>query len=118
MIKNCKECNTIIKYGRRDKIFCTVYCKTKYHKNLCKKTNLVAFQIDEILHRNRSILYEIMGDKRIKLKVNRIMLERKKFRYKYHTHTQVNSQGKTYHYIYDYAWMSFSNDEILIIKKR
>ncbi|MGE5355858.1 MAG: hypothetical protein ACM3PT_06415 [Deltaproteobacteria bacterium] len=44
------------------------------------------------------------------------MLERKKFRFKYHTHTYINSKGKIYNYVYDLAWMSFSDDEILIIR--
>jgi len=54
----------------------------------------------------------------IQKKVARIVLEKKKFRFKYHTHFHINSKGKTFHFIYDLAWMEFSDDEILIVRKR
>ena len=117
MKKKCKKCNTKIVYGRSDKIFCSIKCKNKYHKELRKKTNLVALEIDEILHRNRSILYELLGTTKSKLTIKRIILEKKKFRFQYHTHIHINNQHKTYFWIYDYAWMSFSNDSVLIVKK-
>jgi len=75
-------------------------------------------EIDTILHRNRSILLEILGKHKTQIKVNRIVLEKKKFRFKYHTHINVNKNGKTYHHLYDFAWMEFSDDEILIIKRK
>ena len=36
----------------------------------------------------------------------------------YITHYYKNSQGKTYNYVYDFAWMEFSDNEILIVRKR
>ena len=59
-----------------------------------------------------------MGKNAVQKKVNRIDLEQKKFRFNYLTHFYINSKGKTFHWIYDFAWMSFSDDEILIIRKR
>jgi hypothetical protein len=50
--------------------------------------------------------------------VYRNIVAQKKFRFKYHTHTYTNANNKTYHYIYDLAWMEFSDDEILILRKR
>jgi len=102
--------------GRSDKLFCSVKCKSSYHRKLRRKTKLIAITIDEILHRNRSILYEIIGDVATKKMVSRIVLEKKKFQFIYHTHTHKNKYGKTYFYVYDLAWMSFSNNEVLIIK--
>ena len=69
-----------------------------------------------MLHRNRSILYEIIGDVSLQKTIPRMVLEKKKFQFKYHTHTQINKHGKTYFYVYDLAWMSFSNNNVLIIK--
>ena len=111
----CKK-NIIV--GRSDKIFCSLKCKNKYHKKLRNATLNVAQKIDLLLHRNRSILLEIMGKKQQKLKVKRFILEKKKFRFKYHTHFHINSSGKMYKYIYDFAWMEFSDDEILIIRNK
>ncbi|MCF6308833.1 MAG: hypothetical protein L3J09_12905 [Flavobacteriaceae bacterium] len=115
--KKCKICSNLI-VGRNDKIFCSLRCKNYYHINLRKVTNIAALNIDRILHRNRSILLEIMGKNTIQKKVNRIILEQKKFRFNFLTHFHINSKGKTYHWVYDFAWMSFSDDEIYILRKR
>ncbi len=115
--KKCKICsNTIL--GRRDKLFCSIRCKNYYHTNLRRVTREAAIKIDRILHRNRSILLEIMGKNTSQKKVDRILLEQKRFRFNYLTHFHINSKGKTFHWIYDFAWMSFSDDEILIVRKK
>ncbi|MCB9227973.1 MAG: hypothetical protein R2836_07995 [Chitinophagales bacterium] len=116
-MNKCKICKKEIK-GRSDKLFCSNACKNYYHTNLRKVTKGVAFEIDKILHRNRSILLEIIGKHKTQIKTQRMVLDKKKFSYKYHTHINVNSQGKTFYWLYDLAWMAFSNDEILIVKKR
>ena len=82
-----------------------------------KVTKKASEVIDEILHRNRSILLEIIGKKKVQIKIDRIILEKKKFRFKYHTHFHVNKSGKMYYYLYDIAWMEFSDDEVLIIRR-
>ena len=115
--KICKMCKINMIIGRSDKIFCSLTCKNTYHKKLRKVTQDEAIKIDLILHRNRSILLEIMGKKTRKLLVKRFVLEKKKFRFKYHTHFNINSAGKMYKYVYDFAWMEFSNDKILIVRK-
>jgi hypothetical protein len=113
----CKICKKTL-VGRADKIFCSSKCKNYYHVNLRNATDIQTLEIDSILHRNRSILLEIIGKNGTQKKVPRIVLEKKKFRFKYLTHFHVNSQGKTFHYNYDLAWMEFSDDEILIVRKR
>jgi len=104
--------------GRPDKLYCSPSCKNFYHTKLRSVTRNAASQIDAILHRNRSILLEILGKNGTQKKVSRIILENKKFRFKYLTHFHINSKGKTFHYLYDLAWMEFSDDEVLIIRKR
>jgi hypothetical protein len=117
MEKKCKICKKIIR-GRTDKIFCSVDCKNYYHKHLRYVAKQAAIQINEYLKRNYSILLELLGKNKVQVKVYRNILEQKKFRFKYHTHSHINIKGKTFHYIYDIAWMEFSDDEILIVKKR
>jgi len=116
-MKKCKICSKPI-VGRSDKIFCSVRCKNYYHTNLRRVTDIAVKEINKILHRNRSILLEIMGKHKTQTKINRITLDKKKFNYKYHTHTLTNKQGKVYHWVYDFAWMEFSDNEILIIRRR
>lgn len=116
-IKKCKICKKPLA-GREDKVFCSIECKNYYHVKLRSVTSNEAKQIDEILHRNRSILLEVLGKNMIQKKVDRLTLSKKKFNFKYLTHFNINKQGKMYHFLYDIAWMEFSDDEILIIRRK
>lgn len=115
MERKCKVCEKPLR-GRSDMIFCSVGCKNHYHKHV-RYASKMAIEINGFLKRNYSILYEVLGKNKTQTKVYRNVLERKKFRFKYLTHFHVNSKGKTFHYIYDLAWMEFSDDEILIVRK-
>ncbi|MCO5248620.1 MAG: hypothetical protein M9887_06715 [Chitinophagales bacterium] len=114
-MKNCKVCEKPIK-GRSDKIFCSIECKNYYHKKLRFATKMAAKQIDGYLKRNYKILLELLGGNKIQVKVYRNQLSQKGFRFQYHTHFYINSKNKMYHYLYDLAWMEFSDDEVLIIR--
>jgi len=113
----CKICKNEIA-GRSDKKFCSVSCKNYYHTNLRRVTSIAVKEIDNMLHRNRSILLEMLGKNKMQLKCLRMELEKRKFSFNYHTHTNTNSAGKVYYFVYDFAWMTFSDDEILIIRKK
>ncbi|MDD3741650.1 MAG: hypothetical protein PHH30_10440 [Bacteroidales bacterium] len=113
----CKVCNKEIA-GRKDKLFCSIKCKNDYHVTLRLVTKQTAYPLDRILHRNRSIMLEIMGPKASKKIVIRSELVKKKFQFKYLTHFSINSNGKMYHHVYDFAWMEFSDDEIMIVRQR
>ena len=117
MERTCKICKTPIK-GRSDKIFCSVQCKTEYHLKLRRVTSIAVQEINKTLSRNRSILLEILGKNLTQKKVSRFVLDKKKFNYKYHTHLHRNSKGKLFFYVYDFAWMEFSDNEVLIIRKK
>ncbi|UBM60054.1 hypothetical protein LAG90_05265 [Marinilongibacter aquaticus] len=116
-MKKCKICKRNL-HGRSDKLFCSVACKNYYHVNLRRATFDEAKSIDRFLHRNRSILLEIMGKNTVQKKVEREVLEKKKFRFNYLTHFYRNTQGKIMHYVYDFGWMQFSTDEILVVRRK
>lgn len=112
----CKMCGKVI-VGRSDKLFCSAYCKNEYHLKLRRATAKAVVEINRILARNRSILLELLGNNVSQKKIPRIELDRKKFNFKYHTHLTRNSKGKLYFYCYDIAWMEFSDNEILLVKR-
>ncbi len=114
--KKCKICKKPI-VGRYDKIFCSVACKNSYHVQLRRATAKAVKATDKILHRNRSILLELMGKNTKQKKINRQKLDAKKFNWKYYTGSYINSKGKLYHIVYDFAWMEFTDGEILIIRR-
>lgn len=111
--RKCKMCNKLFT-GRTDKIFCSPNCKAVYHQKLKQVTNSATASVDKILHRNRSILLEIVGKNGISKKVHKSHLDQKHFNYSYLTGYHINSQRKTVHYVDDFSWVIFSDQEILI----
>jgi hypothetical protein len=71
-------------------------------------------RIDKILPRNRSILLEIMGKNTSQKRIERQELDAKKFNWQYITHYHINSQNKMVHYLYDFSYIVFSDQEVLI----
>lgn len=116
-VRKCRMCKSPL-IGRSDKIFCSTACKNEYHVKLRRATAEQVRETDKILHRNRSILLEVMGKNKTQKKIDRLILEKKKFRFAYMTGFYTNSRGKLYHYVYDFAWMEFSDQEILIVRNR
>lgn len=115
--RRCKLCgNPYI--GRRDKVFCSTGCKSDYHQHLKHLSNKVARSTDKILHRNRSILYEVLGDHEEQKKIDRDALAKKNFRFEYMTGLYENAKGKRYHLLYDYAWMAFKTGDVLVLRRK
>jgi hypothetical protein len=75
-----------------------------------------AERIDKILHRNRSILLEIMGKTGTEKLVTKAILDSKKFNFDYVTHVFNTSNNERLFYIYDFCWMITPNQEIQILK--
>ncbi|MBP7273300.1 MAG: hypothetical protein KA974_05640 [Saprospiraceae bacterium] len=110
----CPICKEKI-VGRTDKKFCSVSCKNDFHRRLHDANEKITQKIDKILHRNRKILLLILK-KETQKTIPRIDLERQNFNFNYITGTYTNRKGKLYHYIYDFAWMEFSTQDILIVR--
>lgn len=114
-MKQCKLCKKEFR-GRKDKIYCTTKCKTEYHLRLSEVTLKATKRIDKILHRNRSILLEVIGKNKKQIKIARSLLDHKGFKWSFHTHTHINKSGKMVTYLYDHSWILFSDQEVLITK--
>jgi len=117
MERYCKMCKKPIK-GRTDKIFCSIGCKNQYNIKLARVTREATKKIDDLLHRNRSILLEILGKNITQKKINKLILDKKNFKYDYITGFHVNKNNKTVFHVYDFSWLIFSDEEVLIIRKR
>ena len=115
MSLSCPQCQTVIK-GRSDKKFCSTKCKNLFYNAQKKETLEIAQEIDGYLHRNRIILKQIMGESKKEM-LDRLILVRAGFHFDYMTHFYINKENKMYHFVYDYGWMAFSDQKVLIIKK-
>jgi hypothetical protein len=109
----CRLCKSAFS-GRADKLFCSVTCKSQYHIKLNKVTMDAASRIDRILHRNRSILLEIMGKESMQKQVNRAILDSKKFNFSYVTQFYVGAQNELVNFIYDFSWVLSDDQEVHI----
>jgi hypothetical protein len=115
MKKNCIACQKEF-VGRSDKRYCSIACKNEKNNALRKETTEITKEIDSYLHRNREILAVLMG-KAKKETFDRLVLTRTGFKFEFFTSIYLNKEGKTYFIVYDYAWMEFADQKILIVKK-
>ena len=112
----CIVCNRGMK-GRSDKKFCSVRCKNQYHRDLRQSIQPAVKKVDDILHRNYAICLELTKDLQdSKLMISKLELEKMGFKFNYYTGSYLNSQNKTYHYVYDFRWMEFSTQMVMIVK--
>ena len=112
----CPICGKNI-VGRSDKKFCSTKCKNNYHH---PSKNLKGDQIKMVntfLFQNFKIMESIFSNERKdKLMVPRILLDKMGFHYAYSTGCYINKQKKLYRYIYNYAWMEFSDQRLMLIR--
>lgn len=117
MNNKCKMCNKMVR-GRSDKLYCSSRCKSNYHNKLQRSTAKVTAEIDKILHRNRNILIEIMGENKTKIMVEKLKLDQNKFNYSYFTGMHINKNNKEVYNVYDFSYLIFSNQEILLYRNK
>ncbi|MCO5277943.1 MAG: hypothetical protein M9911_08150 [Saprospiraceae bacterium] len=48
---------------------------------------------------------------------DRLVVTRTGFKFEYITGIYINKEGKMYHLVYDFAWMDFSDQKVLIVRK-
>lgn len=71
---------------------------------------------DNLLHRNRSILLEILGKNGKQNKIDKDILEERKFQFQLVTGYHLNSRNKMVNYVYDFSWSTFSDRQVLITR--
>ena len=116
MKRTCAQCQMPL-VGRSDKKFCSMTCKNHFNSIQRSKTKTITQEVDNYLHRNREILATLMPVAK-KDMFDKLILTKAGFRWEYCTGIYLNKDGKTYFIVYDYAWMAFSNQQILVVKKQ
>lgn len=111
--KSCLDCNEII-HGRADKKFCNDQCRNNYNNQRNIDTPLIR-NTNTILRKNRRILEEL--NPAGKTKVSRKKLLNKGFHFDYVTRLYRTQTNTTYHFCYEYGYLTLNNDEVLLVKK-
>jgi len=60
----------------------------------------------------------MLAGKAHKIMLDRPALTRAGFRWEFMTGIYFNKEGKMYRLVYDYAWMDFSDQQVLIVHKK
>ena len=111
---HCLVCKNFIR-GRTDKKFCNLRCKNKYHQIMRLKNRQQTWRIDQFLHRNRTIMIELFRKTDdLKIFVPKTLLYKMGFKFDYYSGSYINNKGKTLYLIYDFAWMTFSSQDVLL----
>ena len=112
-----EKCNEIV-VGRRDRQFCSDYCKSEHHYSERKKTGKTYFKlkVDEVLRKNRSILAK--HNVKSKATVRKSVLLDQGFNPRVFTHYWKNKAGDTYLFCYDQGFKEVKDnnkDKYLLI---
>jgi len=77
--------------------------------------------IHKILRKNYIILEELfthMPFDQHQITSTKIKLASKGFNFEYCTRVYQNNRGKWYRYVYEYSWMEFSNQKVIIYRQK
>ena len=115
--KPCPICGKQI-VGRSDKKFCSTSCKSKFHHPAMQQKGDSIKIVNRFLFQNFKIMESIFKEeKKNKIMVPRILLDKMGFHFSYCTSCYINKEDKLYRYIYEYGWMEFSNQELMLVRK-
>ncbi|MCC6384340.1 MAG: DUF2116 family Zn-ribbon domain-containing protein [Bacteroidia bacterium] len=110
----CMECGEPLK-GRADKKFCDDACRSNYNNRQNSDSSAILKTINNTLRKNRKILESFAG-REGKAFVSKSRLVDAGFHFRYFTHSYLTKKGTTYKIIYNYAYLPFDNDQVVIVK--
>lgn len=111
--KYCLLCKDKLE-GRRDKKFCSDYCRTEYHNRRNRKSDESVRRINAILKSNRRILAELNPIR--KTVVSGQILLAKGFNFKYFTSIYNTKNGNRYYMCYEYGYREIRNQNYILVK--
>ncbi|MHA7060119.1 hypothetical protein ACWGOQ_0023025 [Aquimarina sp. M1] len=107
MNRNCTYCNEIFE-GRKDKKFCSSYCRSAfYYKTNKEKENTLFKTIDQQLKTNRKILKNYNRAGLATIRKEKLLQEG--FNPKYFTHYWKNNKGQVYLFCYEYGFLELKD---------
>jgi hypothetical protein len=110
--RHCKVCHEEI-HGRRDKQYCSDYCRASNFNNFNTDINSLIRRTNYTIRRNRNILahYTAEGERRI---ARRALLD-SGFNFSYFTSAHTNRTGQTCYFCYDHGYVDEDGEYFLLI---
>ena len=100
--RKCPVCGEIMQ-GRKDKVYCSLKCKSTFHYEKAREQEQFYFEVDAQLKTNRKILKQF--NKTGKTTLRREVLHKLGFNPNYFTHYWKSKNGDVYLFVYDYGFL-------------
>ena len=115
--KKCLACDRPIK-GRIDKKFCDDSCRNNFNNQLNSDATPLIRTINNILRRNRRILFEILGGSDRPVLVEKEWLIAQGFHFEFFTEQFTNDKDEVYYYCYDYGYRVLEKGKYMAVKNK
>lgn len=103
-LRKCLNCQEPVE-GRKDKLFCSPYCKSSFHYQKRKDSQESLYhEIDQQLKLNRALLKHF--NKAGKAVIRKSELVKKGFNPRYFTHYWKNTKGDVYLFCFEYGFLA------------
>ncbi len=112
--KYCKECEEEI-HGRRDKQYCSDYCRAIHFNNLNAEISNFMRRVNYRIRKNRSILSDL--NPHGKAKASRLKLIDAGLNFDYFTNVYRTRSGKTYYFCYDQGYLELEDEYYALVVK-
>jgi hypothetical protein len=112
--KFCKECNEEI-HGRRDKIFCSDYCRAHHFNEQNADISNYIRRVNNTIRKNRSILSKL--NPKGKAKTHKVKLMDAGLNFDYFTNVYRTRSGKVYYFCYDQGYLELEDDYFALVVK-
>lgn len=113
-MKTCLCCGREIR-GREDKKFCDYQCRNQFNNQAYATNNNYMRRVLLMLRRNRRILARLLQNEEL-IKTSKSQLESSGFRFQFLTHTQLNRQGQTCFFCFEYGYLPLDKDWYLVVR--
>jgi hypothetical protein len=112
--KYCKECEEEI-HGRRDKQFCSDYCRAQYFNGIHADISNYMRRVNYTIRKNRSILSRLNPTG--KARAHKIKLKDAGLNFDYFTNIYRTKAGKVYYFCYDQGYLELEDDYYALVVK-
>lgn len=111
--KKCPECDNAV-LGRSDKKFCSDACRNSMHNRLKQEDIHAVRNVNQILIRNRKILFDVMDSRGQEVSLN--YLRAKGFNFNFYTHQQEEPSGRSVIFCYDIGYRREASNLLALLK--
>jgi len=113
--RTCVQCGDEL-FGRRDKKYCSDYCRASAHNELNRDYSNYMRRVNNILRKNRRILAE--HNPKGKAKVSGTALMEDGFNFAYFTNVYETKKGGKYFFCYDQGYIKLEDNLYALVVRQ